>query len=50
MTKTKYSEDELREIIFEEIRDEDPIAFENISDESLNQMVEERLVDMEGGE
>lgn len=49
MTKIKYSEDELREIIFEEIRDEDPISFENKSEESLDQMIEERLADMKGG-
>lgn len=49
MTKIKYSEQELREIIFKEIRDEDPVSFESISEESLDQMVEERLADMKGG-
>lgn len=49
MTKIKYSEQELRGIILKDIRDEDPIAFENHSEESLNQMVEEVLDEMKGG-
>lgn len=48
MTKIKYSEKELKKIIFEDIRDEDPIAFENHSEESLDQMVEEVLNEMKG--
>ena len=49
MTKIKYSEKELKKIILEDIRDEDPIAFENHSEETLDQIVKEALNEMKGG-
>jgi hypothetical protein len=46
MKNIKYSEEELREIIFEDLRLEDPINFENYSEETISQKVEEVLSDM----